>query len=87
MPTYPKTAITHSGTYLYGVESTYLALANGFKLPAMHIPTGYDKNNLPVGIQIIAGPYMDHLCFVIAREVASYVKSLSIKNMTIVDEV
>ncbi|RZC41611.1 Amidase domain containing protein [Asbolus verrucosus] len=51
---------------LLGVS--YLMIFNSLGLPATHVPCGLDKNGLPIGIQVVAAPYQDRLCFAVAEE-------------------
>lgn len=75
LPTYPTTAVTHNSTYLRATDSTYLMIANTFHLPCTQVPVGRDKNGLPYGIQVIAGPNNDALCLAVAKEIEAYVES------------
>lgn len=68
-PTFCKPALYHYELAHHGSGSCYLLLANTFGLPATHIPLGLHKNSgLPIGIQIIAGPRQDHICFEVAQQ-------------------
>lgn len=67
-PTFTDAAIYPSETAHKSTGMVYLVLANAFGLPAIHVPMGFNKNGLPIGVQIIAGRYMDRLCFDVAEE-------------------
>lgn len=54
---------------MFNIEGvSYLMIANSLGFPATHVPCGFDKNGLPVGIQVIAAPYQDRLCFAVAEK-------------------
>uniref|UniRef100_A0A336LZE1 CSON009049 protein n=1 Tax=Culicoides sonorensis TaxID=179676 RepID=A0A336LZE1_CULSO len=80
LPTYPTSAVSHYGTLLRGVDSTYMGIANAFDLPCTQIPVGKDKNGMPYGIQVLAGPKNDGLCLAVAKEIENYVKSSDNNN-------
>lgn len=46
----------------------YTMFFNLMGFPSCHVPLGKDKEGLPIGMQVIAAPYQDRLCFAIARE-------------------
>uniref|UniRef100_A0A336M0I7 CSON005684 protein n=1 Tax=Culicoides sonorensis TaxID=179676 RepID=A0A336M0I7_CULSO len=66
-PTYATSAYKHHGTvgalpgYVYGL------LPSVFNLPATTVPMGLNKNGLPLGFQVIGGPFKDKLCFTVAQ--------------------
>lgn len=45
----------------------YVLVASVFNLPATTVPVGLNKQGLPIGIQVIAGPFQDRLCFTVAQ--------------------
>lgn len=47
---------------------SYLMIFNTLGLPSTHVPCGFDKNGLPIGIQVVAAPNQDRLCFAVAEE-------------------
>ncbi|RLU16012.1 hypothetical protein DMN91_011770 [Ooceraea biroi] len=55
-------------TYNVG-NFTYLMVFNMLGLPVTQCPLGYDKNQLPVGLQIVANPDCDHLTLALAQEI------------------
>ena len=67
-PTHASSALKHYDSLfnMYGVLFT--AIFNILGLPSTHVPLGFDKNGLPIGIQVIAAPYQDRLCLLVARE-------------------
>ncbi|KAF7263835.1 hypothetical protein GWI33_001056, partial [Rhynchophorus ferrugineus] len=67
LPTFTDTTLRHNHTCLKNGYA-YLILANALGLPATSIPCGFDKNGMPIGIQVIAAPFQDRLCFAVAEE-------------------
>jgi Asp-tRNA(Asn)/Glu-tRNA(Gln) amidotransferase A subunit family amidase len=67
-PTHVHSALKHYDSFfnMYGVLFT--GIFNVLGLPSTHVPMGLDRNGLPVGIQVISGPYQDRLCLAMARE-------------------
>lgn len=47
----------------------YVIVHNLTGWPATVIPCGYAKNGLPIGIQIAAKPWMDHICLALALKI------------------
>ncbi|XP_032667905.1 fatty-acid amide hydrolase 2-B-like isoform X2 [Odontomachus brunneus] len=48
---------------------TYLMIFNTLGLPVTQCPLGFDKNRLPIGLQIVANPGCDHLTIAVAQEI------------------
>uniref|UniRef100_A0A182MVM3 Amidase domain-containing protein n=1 Tax=Anopheles culicifacies TaxID=139723 RepID=A0A182MVM3_9DIPT len=67
-PTYPTSAIRHYESFGHIMGVGYTMLFNSLGLPATHVPLGFDRNGLPIGIQVVAAPYQDRLGLCIARE-------------------
>ena len=44
----------------FGAQLAYPGLATYPNLPATSVPIGRDADGLPVGVQVIAAPYLDH---------------------------
>ena len=61
-PVYHRSALNHGEMYkeIFSIKKTYkrympyTAYANVWGLPALTIPIGFDKNKLPIGIQLIS---------------------------------
>ncbi|XP_015523424.1 fatty-acid amide hydrolase 2 [Neodiprion lecontei] len=70
-PSSPLTAGYHYSAYFKPFNFGYWCIFNVLKFPACQVPLGLDKNGLPVGIQVVAAPYQDHLCLAVARELES----------------
>ncbi|CAL1678283.1 unnamed protein product [Lasius platythorax] len=67
-PSAPFPASYHYSTYLRPFNFGYWCLFNVLRFPVCQVPLGLDKEGLPVGIQVVAAPYNDHLCFAVAKE-------------------
>uniref|UniRef100_A0A182PA47 Amidase domain-containing protein n=1 Tax=Anopheles epiroticus TaxID=199890 RepID=A0A182PA47_9DIPT len=67
-PTYPTAALRHYESFGHIMGVGYTMLFNSLGLPATHVPLGFDRNGLPIGIQVVAAPYQDRLGLCIARE-------------------
>ncbi|XP_076179172.1 fatty-acid amide hydrolase 2 [Ptiloglossa arizonensis] len=67
-PSSPFPASHHYTAYLRPFNFGYWCLFNVLKFPVCQVPLGLDKNGLPVGVQVVASPYNDHLCLAVARE-------------------
>uniref|UniRef100_A0A182W2W7 Amidase domain-containing protein n=1 Tax=Anopheles minimus TaxID=112268 RepID=A0A182W2W7_9DIPT len=67
-PTFPTSALRHYESFGHIMGVGYTMLFNSLGLPATHVPLGFDRNGLPIGIQVVAAPYQDRLGLCIARE-------------------
>ncbi|EZA54716.1 hypothetical protein DMN91_006814 [Ooceraea biroi] len=67
-PSSPTTAGYHYSPFLKPYNFGYTALFNVLRFPTCQVPLGLDEQGVPVGIQVIAAPYNDHLCFAVAKE-------------------
>ncbi|KAK9295004.1 hypothetical protein QLX08_010540 [Tetragonisca angustula] len=67
-PSSPLQTGYHYTAYLRPFNFGYWCLFNVLKFPVCQVPLGVDKNGLPIGIQVVAAPYNDHLCVAVARE-------------------
>ncbi|KAB7503775.1 Glutamyl-tRNA(Gln) amidotransferase subunit A, partial [Armadillidium nasatum] len=68
-PTQPKNDIYHNGTLLCYFNFVYTGIWNMIGVPATHCPLGLGSNHLPIGVQVIANKYQDHLCLAVAKEI------------------
>jgi aspartyl-tRNA(Asn)/glutamyl-tRNA(Gln) amidotransferase subunit A len=59
-PTTPRVAISFDEAMPANTPS-YMALANLCGLPALSLPMGFDDNDLPLGLQLMAAPFRDPL--------------------------
>ncbi|BES87438.1 Amidase [Nesidiocoris tenuis] len=67
-PSGPREAPYHYESFLRPYNFAYWGIFNALKIPATNVPMGFSKNGLPIGLQVVAGPYNDHLCLAVARE-------------------
>lgn len=67
-PSSPFPAGYHYTAYLRPFNFGYWCLFNALRFPVCQVPLGLDKNGVPVGVQVVATPYNDHLCMAVARE-------------------
>lgn len=66
-PTHPTPAPLHHEPLFKPFNFSYTAIINCLGLPATACPLGF-SNGLPIGIQVIAGLYQDHLTLAVAEE-------------------
>lgn len=66
-PTFPTSANKHFEIYYRLFDPIYLMIFNTLGMPTTQIHTGYDKNNLPIGLQVVASPNNDHLSIAVAQ--------------------
>jgi len=66
-PTYPCSAPRHRAPVLRTFHWVYTAIVNVLELPSTHVPMGLDERGLPVGVQVIGGPGMDHITIAVAQ--------------------
>lgn len=67
-PTFNQCAFKHKELVFTLNGLGYLTIFNTLGLPATNVPCGKNKEGLPIGIQVVAGPYQDRLCFAVAEE-------------------
>ncbi|XP_052866207.1 fatty-acid amide hydrolase 2-B-like [Anopheles cruzii] len=67
-PTFPTSALRHYESFGHIMGVGYTMLFNALGLPATHVPLGFDRHGLPIGIQVVAAPFQDRLGLCIARE-------------------
>lgn len=70
-PSSPFTAGYHYSAFFRPFNFGYWCIFNVLRLPTCQVPLGLDENGLPLGIQVVAAPYQDHLCLAVARELES----------------
>ncbi|EGI66814.1 PREDICTED: fatty-acid amide hydrolase 2-A-like [Acromyrmex echinatior] len=55
---------------LYNISNiTFMMIFNVLGFPVTQCPLGFDKNQLPIGVQIVANPGCDHLTIAVAQEI------------------
>lgn len=67
-PTFPTTAHHHYRIFHKLVDTSYLTIFNALGLPVTNAMIGLDRQNMPMGIQIVANPGNDHLTIHVAKE-------------------
>ncbi|XP_069705396.1 fatty-acid amide hydrolase 2 isoform X1 [Periplaneta americana] len=67
-PSHPFPAPYHYTSILRPFNFGYWSVFNVLNLPVTQVPMGLSKDGLPLGIQVIASPYKDHLCIAVAKE-------------------
>jgi fatty acid amide hydrolase 2 len=70
-PSFPTSANKHFEIYYRLFDPIYMMAFNTLGLPVTQVNTGFDKNNLPIGIQVVGSPGNDHLTIAVAREIES----------------
>lgn len=69
-PTFPSSANKHYEMFYKLTDTTFLMVFNTLGLPVTQVHTGFDKDNLPIGIQVATNAGNDHLSIAVAREIA-----------------
>lgn len=59
----------------FGLQLAYPGLATYPNLPATSVPVGRDGDGLPIGVQVIAAPYHDHVALAVARAAHELMRS------------
>ncbi|CAG9812657.1 unnamed protein product [Phaedon cochleariae] len=67
-PSAPFPASYHHAAYLRPWNFNLFSLWNVLKFPVTQVPMGLSESGLPLGIQVVAAPYQDRLCFAVAKE-------------------
>ncbi|XP_045581637.2 fatty-acid amide hydrolase 2 isoform X1 [Procambarus clarkii] len=67
-PSHPTTAPYHSQPLFRAFNFTYTAIINVLLFPSTQCPLGLASNGLPLGIQVVANHYQDHLSLAVAAE-------------------
>ncbi|XP_052743227.1 fatty-acid amide hydrolase 2-B-like [Bicyclus anynana] len=67
-PTHPVAAPYHNQPLVRGMNFMYTAIINSLGFPATAIPLGFNKEGLPIGIQVVANINNDRLCFAVTEE-------------------
>lgn len=68
-PSAPFPASYHHASYLRPWNFNYFCIWNALQMPVTQVPLGLsEKENLPVGIQVVANSYQDRLCLAVAKD-------------------
>lgn len=68
LPTFHRPAFLHNTSIIHTAGTPLTGLFNVLGLPSLNVPMGLDESGLPIGFQVIAGPYADRNCFKVAAE-------------------
>lgn len=68
-PTFPSSANKHYEMFYKLTDTTFLMVFNTLGLPVTQVHAGFDKNKLPIGIQVVTNAGNDHLSIAVAREI------------------
>ncbi|CAL4120186.1 unnamed protein product, partial [Meganyctiphanes norvegica] len=67
-PTHPTLTPYHDQPAFRPYNFIYTGIINVVKMPATQCPVGLSSEGTPLGIQVVANQYQDHLCLAIAAE-------------------
>ncbi len=71
MPTHPRAAPLHQGTYLRPFDFAYAGVMNALQLPVTVAPVLINSQGLPVGVQLVGAERQDHVTLSAAEIVES----------------
>jgi len=73
LPTFPQPVPIHGWPVLFNTfDYIYCGIINALGLPSTQCPLGLDRQQLPLGIQCIAGRARDRLSLAVAQEIEQY---------------
>ena len=67
-PTHPMMARFHNAAMFNPFNVGYTSIFNALGFPITQVPLGLSGNGLPLGVQVIANKYCDHLSLAVAKE-------------------
>lgn len=67
-PSHPNPAPYHNHPIFTPFNFTYTAIFNALAMPVTQVPLGLSREGLPLGLQVVAAPYQDHLTIAVAVE-------------------
>ena len=68
-PSHPHVAPYHNHPVFTPFNFAYTGLFNALGFPVTQCPLGLSSSKgVPLGIQVVAAPYQDHLCLAVAQE-------------------
>ena len=67
-PTHPLPAPYHNQALVNFLNFAYTGIFNAMGLPSTHVPMGISKEGVPIGFQVVGGPYSDRLTIAVAEE-------------------
>lgn len=68
-PTFPTSAHKHFEIFYKLFDPSYMMVFNTLGLPVTQVKTGVDKDNMPIGIQVVTAPSNDRLSLAVAQEI------------------
>ena len=68
-PSHPETAPKYCTTLFKFMNCSFTGIFNVLNVAVTNVPLGLDRNDLPVGFQVVAGTYNDHLTIAVAQEI------------------
>lgn len=81
-PVATQPAFHHHESAQQRINNSYLSLHNVTGWPATVIPVGYSKDGLPIGIQIAAKKWCDHICFALAHEIQNLIGVFPVRDVS-----
>jgi len=70
-PPYTRPAPRHGMPMLTPFDFTYTGIFNALEMPATAVPMGFSKAGLPVGVQVVAAHFRDHIAIAVAMALES----------------
>jgi fatty acid amide hydrolase 2 len=67
-PPHPETAVKKNATLFKFKNCAYTGIFNALQVAITQVPLGLSNEGLPIGVQVIAGPFNDHLTIAVAEE-------------------
>lgn len=67
-PSFPRVAPKHMTPLLSPFQFAYTAIFNVMQMPATQVPLGLDAGGVPLGVQVAAPRFADHVTIAIAME-------------------
>jgi fatty acid amide hydrolase 2 len=68
-PPYPRSAPRHRAPLLNPLAFTFCGIVNVLELPATAVPTGFDRRQMPLGLQVVGSRFEDALTLAVAAYV------------------
>lgn len=65
-PSFPRVAPRHHTPLFAPFQFAYTAIFNVMEMPSTQVPLGLDARGLPLGVQVVAPRFMDHLSIAVA---------------------
>lgn len=81
-PVSTQPAFPHGESAQNRLSNSYLSVHNVTGWPATVIPVAYAKNGLPIGIQIAAKPWCDHVSLALAYELQKLIGVFTIPKLS-----